>query len=106
MIISDLTTVTALPHSDDLLTALDAAEVRGLAVWPIRIKSRSERRPVAILKVDFPEIDLLVDNQPTRDLLDNIASKLALAFQHALALSGKSVEEFLPTEEDKDGNGV
>lgn len=93
IIISDLDDVPNRPHSADVVEALNKANVRGLAVWPIRVHSGEERRPVALFKVDFQKVNQLVDNRPTCDLFENIASKLALAFQHALVSSDRAIED-------------
>ena len=65
--------------SEDVRKAIDDSGIAGVAVQPIYIPN--QRKPVAILKVDFLKKDGLVDNPPTRDMLRLLAEFFAYAFQ-------------------------
>lgn len=111
IIIPDLSVEQNRIQSPELLASLQKSNVRGLAVWPINIRmpvastamDRSKpiadrSKPIAVFKVDFPVVNGLVNNQPTRWLLDFTSKCFALAFQQGLAASTLSFEEFFNME--------
>lgn len=65
---------------------LEKRGIYGLVVYPVKIRATASETlaPVAVFKVDFHSPGGLVDNAPTRMVLDTVVDVLALAFQEAL----------------------
>ena len=92
--VPDLSKASLIVHPDEVRGVLEKRGIKGLVVWPIRIRT-SDAGPnstVAVFKVDFDRTSGLVDNQPTRRLFESIVDLFELAFQAGLGASRSLTE--------------
>ncbi|MEQ1906975.1 MAG: toll/interleukin-1 receptor domain-containing protein, partial [Pirellulaceae bacterium] len=77
---------TVITYHTETSTVLEQSGVYGLIAWPIKIRLAAGTRvePVAVFKIDFHSHEGLVDNRPTRIVIEKVIDVLALAFQEGL----------------------